>query len=778
MPVGTISLKYTVKDFPYRKSYDTRVNVKDTIEFLRLSTVFNENGVGLSYLNSPAISPERNILIKDESDLQEGNSRKLIKEVEYFSDSFITSFANFYITDIVKVVDSEEVPLYFYHKIETLNIANLEVLDAELNPVDPELWDFYDETATLSEDRRGIYTNLQCSLDSRSSEYELFYVRYRDNDTNEVILHLLDSKPFYRQASFFSDRRKREFVITQLGDQYQVDVIFDSLNYSPTGVVGQQRYYVKGRDRGKIYIEQPSNSIPTQRWNLRISPGDLGMNGRRYWVPEYYTQIYSPTFPYRLQKEREVRLLETNLLRADLFPIVNLGIPGFYLYISVEDTEGTVIRAFTNDPDADTFVTKSGFVTDIFYEKDMIESVSENSGFIKLRDRIPSDSKVFLTYRYTENYFVYTDLLVNPSLNPDILGKTILMYVKPDVNGSENGVEHLIADDTGAILEASQTDTYRSFDGTATSGTVSTLEDTELPAEDFFTGFELEILSGLNAGVKVQITGYNTISKIMTVADVLPNPIEAGTTYRVVKKVKDYSTNDATLGQTYNYMGWESFALTNAYLKLGDVFVIQDLSISDVESFDSRILGGGVSESEEEAALQLQDEARWYWDIGNHDGTSYPGMGAILVELPRYILKELGGSFERDQVKDIVIRHMADGSYPVIKYYDKSTEIIDLVPGDMQVYVKWDLIDASEYRIYIGNSPDNLSLFQTQPGTRNDALLEGLENDKIYYIQIEPVVGGRVRLRSRIKSFVPFNFSTSLPPIKYDEGKYLGGTYA
>lgn len=776
MPVGTISLKYTTKNFPIEKSYDTRVNVKDTIEYLRFSTVFDDNAVGLAFIDAPSISVDDNILISDSASEIAENSRQIKTEIEYLSDSFITPFASFYITDVTKMVDGEEVPMYLWHDLTNYpNISRLEVLDGALNPVDDKLWEYIDETATLGDDRRGIYTNLECSIDRRSSNYEVFYVRFRNDDTSEIETVLLNSAPFYSQASFLSDRRNREFIVSALGGEYQVDVVFDSLNFSPTGVTGQQRYFLKDRDKGKIYIEKPAASLVTQRWNLRVSPGDFGRNGRRYWVPEYYTQLFSPAFPFRLEKEREVLVLDGNILYTDLYPISNIGIEGFYLYIIIKDNKGAVQRAITNDPDADTYITKQGFVTDVFYEKDIIESVSDESGFIKLKERIPSGLRAFLTYRYEENFFTYEDLSVNPSINPEILGKRIIMYALPDA--SDRAVHHLITDNQGVIQEASETDRYKSFEGTATSGSTSGLTDPELPAEDFFTGFEIEILSGLNSGIKVQIAGYDIATKTITFADTLPNAIEQGTNFIVLKKVENYSTTDNTLGQTYNYTGWEGFATAGFYMKLADVFVIQNLNISDIQSFDSRIAGGGLKDEQESAGLQLQDEARWYWDIGNFDGTPYPGMGSILIELPRYLLKELGGPFERGQVREIVMKHIGEGSYPVIRYYDESTEINDIEPGDGQVYVKWDLIDANQYNIYLGNSPDNLFLVQSQPGTRNEATLTELENNKIYYIQIEPIVGGIARLRSRTISFMPFNFSNTLPPIKYNEGLFSGGTY-
>jgi hypothetical protein len=776
MPIGTISLKYTTKNFPIKKRFDTRVNIKDTIEYLRFSTVFNNNGVGVAFIDSPKNSVENNILIKDTSVEDARNSRKLKKEQELLEDSFLLDFASFYITDIAKTVDGEEVPLYFWHDLSLEgNISKIEILDANKAPVKQSLHEYYDESVTLGETRRGVYTNLQCKIDKRENSYEAYYIRYLKEDTNEIEVRLLDARPFYSQASFLSERTNREYTLNQIGGNYEVDVIFDSLNYSPTGLPSLQRFFIQARDKTSVFVEKPAASLVTQRWNLRISPGDFIKEGRRYWVPEYYTQLYSPTIPFRLEKERELTVLGGDILYTDLFPIANLEIEGFFLYVIVKDETGAVTKAFTNDPDADTYITKLGFVTDVFYEKDVVDSISSASGFIKLNQKLTSQEKVFMTYRYEENYFTYSGLSVNPSISAEILGKRIVMYCKPDE--SARSVHHVIANDSGVILESSDSPLFKSFSGTIQSGSSQGFIDEELGDTDYYSGFEIEFLSGENSGIRTKITAFDGLSFSIAISDTLPTPLLEGDLYRVIKKVADYDSPNSITTGTHSYIGLEGYSTSNYHIKLADVYVIQNLNVDDITSFDSRILGGGLKESQESAGLQLQDEGRWYWDIGNFDGTPYPGMGAVLVRLPRYILKELGGAFEREQVEQIVRRHIADGSYPVIRYYDKSTEIKRIIPGDKVAYLEWDLIDASTYNIYVGNSSDNLFLYASQPGTRNEIDITNLENNKIYYVQVEPIVGGRARLRSKTVSFVPFNYSTLLPSIKYGDGVLAGGTY-
>ena len=516
--------------------------------------------------------------------------------------------------------------------------------------------------------------------------------------------------------------------------------------------------------------------MPTERWYLRVTPGDIKNSGNRYWIPEYYTQLYNPVFPYRSVQEKEGLLVERDLIYTDLFPIANLGISGFFIEIIVKNKEGGVVRAITNNPDADTYVTKSGFVTDIFYEKDVISSISSNSGFIRLKEDIDPGLRVFLNYRYEENFLTYDAISVNPSINPDILGKRIIVYCKPEQ--SERAIHHLVVQESGLIERSSETPRLETVIGTIDSGTPSSFIDSNLATEDdYYSGYELEILSGDNSGRRVKILAYNKFDQEIFLEDPLPEILVEGTLYRINKNINSYQITDPVIGQTYNYLGWEDEAQLQADIKLADVYVIQTVVIDDISEYDARVLGGGIKEDSVNDALSLQDEVRWYWDIGNFDGDPYPGMGSILVELPRYILKELDGPFTREQVEEIVVKHMGDGSYPLITYYDSSTEITNIETGNGFVEIDWRLITANKYNIYLGNSADNLAFIKEEPGTRSTTRIEGLDNNKQYYIQIEPVVGGIKRLRSRALSFIPFDYAELDPPIQYDRGLYQGGTY-
>lgn len=768
MPIGSVSFNYTLNNHSIEKKFDTRINVKDEIEFLRLGSRYANQSLGVSYISSPKINTKKNILIIDKSNVISRNSKESIEEEEFRVDDIIIDYAGFHITDVVKNTDGVDTPLYYWHDLSHVqNISNIELLNEDKLPVSKTLWSYYDESATIGYSKKGIYTNLICNI--KEEVYEIYYVRYKNLDNQLVIESLLDSRIFYQQASYSSSSEKREYTITQVGNSYSVKVGFDSYNKSPTPSTDSQRFWFKRRKQSKISVEAPALGGMQDRWNFKITPGDFFYNGKKYWVPEYYTQLFNPAFPYRVIKEQKATRINSSLFHLDINPISNLGIQEFYFYIVVKKEDGAITHAFTDDPDSDTYITKQGFVSDIFYEKNAIKSVSSNSGFFQLDRDIEEGSNVYASYRYVERYYSYDDLSVNPNINPDILGKKIIFYMVP--NASSRGVHHLVIDNDDSILESSETQGYTNFNGIAAGGSQNTLSDPNLSESDFYSGYEIELLSGPNSGFKTKISGYNSLLKTLSLTNSAGQDIEKETVYRIIKKVSSYNSSG------YFYGGWESLAQGRFYLIIAEAFILQTLSIPDIELLDTRILGGGIAKEQIGSAIKLQNESEWYWDLGNWDGKAYPGMGTIVVNLPRYILKELGGEFGREQVEEIVKRHTSSGSFIIIEYYDESTEILNITPRDKEAYLEWRLINANYYDIYLGNSPDNLQKYSSEPGTRTSITLKNLENDKNYYVQIVPIVGGISRLGSKILGFMPFNYSSSLPSMKYGEKEFGNGSY-
>lgn len=786
MSLGRTGFKYSINNFPVQKDYDVRINIREDLNYLRYGSFFGLQNVGISFLDSEPINIYDNLILKDLTSSIPENSPLIFSEETLSVQGFDVSNAKFLISDVFKTDSGgETTTLYFRHNLTNYpSISNVELLDGNYIPINNDLYSYFDEEVVLGFPFKSLYTNLESVFNSADRTYTIYYVRFRDDTSGEFITELLNAKPFYQSSGFSTPATKRSYTITPDINKSNVVVHFDSKTYSPTPLPNSHRFSVKTEGDNRVSVVLPPDLPPEEKWYLRINPGEFFKNttsgDARYYVPEYSTQLFSPVPPFKLLVEKNTRIINSRLLYVEPGPIANLEADGFYLYIAIRDRFGKTIRALTNDPTAGVYSTPGGVITEIFYEKTAIKSVSEHDGFINLSTDIPEDAEAKITYRYREEFYSYRGVSVNSTINPSVLNNRIVIYIKPQFSTVLfKTIFHLLIDESDLILESSEAFSFKTIRGTAITGTLNTLIDEDLSESDIYTGFELEILSGQNAGRKLKITSYNGIAKEITVGFNYLQIIEPGVQYRINKKFKDYSHQDPETSTVFNYNGWETVYLNapNHYILLADIFAIQTIAPDDISTSDIRIRGGGIREDQVENSLKLQDEVQWYWDIGYWDGQAYPGMGAMLVQLPREILKEVGGNFSREQVEDIVERHIGSGVYPLIRYYDKSTKIIRVQPGDQKIFIEWIDVEASSYNIYLGQNPDQMPLFRSVAGVITSFEFTELENDKAYYMMVESVVGGIAQLPSRTVFAIPFNPVTNKAPAIYGETTYSGGTY-
>lgn len=512
----------------------------------------------------------------------------------------------------------------------------------------------------------------------------------------------------------------------------------------------------------------------------------------RYYIPEWESQVFSPVRPFKLKSNHPAFVLNSRLIYVEPGNIANLQLQGFYVEIVQLDTEGNVVRALTNNPTADAYITSRGTTTDIFFIKDAIQSINEADGFVRLSVDIDPLLETRITYRYTEEYLEYSDLEVNPSLNPVLHDRKAIVYLKPELSRItlagvttstlDKSIYYLILDKADNIVSASENTNFESFEGTADSGTTTTLVDSSLADTDNYTGFEILILSGPNTGRRLKVDSYNTATKTLTVSGdtAWVSAITSGVRYRINRKYDSYSVTDPVTSSVISFVGWKEIHTVHPdfSLILAEVRPNNTTSIDGLGLLDIRVRGGGIADTKVNLALGAQSQATWYWDLGSWDGRSYPGMGALLVELPRSILQERGGAFTPKQVQDIVYKHMADGYYPLIRYYDRSTNITLASPqGNGKVYLEWLAVGADEYKISYGLNPLNLNLEETVDGEETSFFIENLESNKIYYFSVTAYFGSEEQYPSRLASVVPYSLSAIKPPATYGVDLYGEGSY-
>ncbi len=570
-------------------------------------------------------------------------------------------------------------------------------------------------------------------------------------------------------------------------DLTKASVVANSLEVEVDGVPTEA--YTFSQQTGPSDTDQiVFDSAPALGEEIKVSFG-FDPQAAKYYIPEWDNQIFSPVRPYKSLLEHRAFVLDKRLVYVEPNPVSNLGITGFYVYIMQQNIMGEVSKAITNDPDADVYTTLKGNVTDVFFIKDAIESIAENDGFIRLNVDLDPDLDTYITYRYSEDWYVYKGVETNPALNPEIRDRKIVVYLKPELsrfnltgkitNSISTATYHLIVDNADNIVGANEDVYFKTYESESDSGGLNYLIDSTLASTDVYTDSELEIISGPNSGRRLQIIAYDISLKKVTVAANYVQAIGSNIKYRINKKFFSYQVFDPLSATIFEYQGWDEIYRAHPHFNiiLAEVRPVNTIAINDLKLQDIRVRGGGIQSPIVGKARNVQREVDWYWDLGHWDGKSYPGMAALLIELPRAILQERGGDFTREQVRQIVHRHLADGYYPLIIYYDRSTEILHLDPSDSTVLVSWLDIGADSYKIYYGNSFNLLTNTVDVSGETSVSIVD-LENNKPYYFKVEAYIDGIPSFSSRIAVAVPFDLAVVKDPAVYGEALFEDGVYS
>ena len=155
-----MTINYATKGLKEKSQFDSRVNIKDTVEYLRFSTSFEKSTVGISYVSAPGINVSENVLINDVSHDIDKNSLEGQRDFLKLTDTFSLDYGVFWVSDIFIEKDGEDIPLYLWHDLSHVsNISDIQILDSSFSPISRNEWLFLDETSKLGEERRGIYTN-------------------------------------------------------------------------------------------------------------------------------------------------------------------------------------------------------------------------------------------------------------------------------------------------------------------------------------------------------------------------------------------------------------------------------------------------------------------------------------------------------------------------------------------------------------------------------------------------------------------------------------------
>jgi hypothetical protein len=707
-------------DKPTRQ-VDTHQSVKKPLYYMRFNTYLPDDAVKLAYAAVDDIEADDNIVAIDRSIAAPENSPEFIVGEESFVDDDYTSFyRNILITDVyTEEIPSQPIkPLFYRHLLDgDVDTASIYVLDSSFNRINTNTYRIvehpeYTEAGVLTGDTEsvGVYNDLQNSFDDDTGELVAYYVQYVDTSgvTRTV---LLNNQEVYREATFDDINWTtlqlktwvKAYLVRQVGNNYEFTL--------PTNT----SYTVRFEENIRLRVEKPvvdSNELP---WFVRITNGAfthvLGTDLFDYHVPEFSDQQFNPVEPYKFVLGEEITKVGAGLVQLKHAPTALADLPAD---IIIEDRDGTVLHALTtNTLKVGTEYYQEGVATGAIWNSEKILSYDSRSGLVQLDVVLKDYYNMTATYYYTEEYYEFTLVDLNPLINTDVLENFYVIYLVPEVAanaGLENAIHYLKVGRDGLVKDCSQDEISSEVIGLPygrpiPGGSASTSTDDSGNAVGAL-GHEFMVYSGATTG-KYDFLREHTLE-----------------------------APDGFPGAEYPSAG-----RGGRYLVLAELSVVHQTSVNDTVILDDRQRGGGIKDDYDEEAKLLNPEVAWYGDIGLGGGIPYPGKSSVIVRLPHCLLDTYGGPFTETEINEIVKRHMAFGHYPVIEYYGIVPDLsIQGVSDEGKLTVYWPS-EGSEctYNVYYGTGgrfeQHNTSPVADDPAG-NTYTLEGLIAGLTYHIYV------------------------------------------
>lgn len=501
-----------------------------------------------------------------------------------------------------------------------------------------------------------LYTDLINTLDDT---YTLVYMSGR----NEV-RRLLSVEPLFTKVNTDPEAYQYSLVANPGGDNRWLIVVED----------GNLEYSVKNVGTTKIYIKHPIQvTSQADPWYVQITNGYFKriQNGNvyEYYLPEYISQSWKPSYPYKLQVLEKPIFVDNNMLRLKQTPLAKFDdsdeLKTLHIYVR-RSTDRTIHDPSTGSNDVNALINAAGLSTStavasaalalttpdwtaIGWQELEIEDIDRNSGLVKisgLEGTLPDgsafnskDNAIYTTdeivacYYYIEEEYTFNKINFNPLANRTLLGGGISVYLKPARAYGYPGIE--TATLNGYSISFANTVEWLRFDA-----------DENI----------VESSTGL-----VPVGTGNTVDAFYATSNVDNIPQEE---------------HDQT-----------------KFIELARIFISPSSTIRDITDenlVDTRILGGGLFEPLPQDIVDIiEGNTFGMYRFRHWEGATFPGNSTVIIQLPIEKLTSLATKTPEiieATMRDLVTvckKHTAAGVMPIVRFYNHTTgAIVDTVLDD------------------------------------------------------------------------------------------------
>jgi len=651
-----------------------------------------ETSVPIAYYESEELDSWKNLQIVDASHTVAANvfehSGTDTGWMEIYSMSFTSQYKEVAVTNILGTdTFGRRRPIFFRHVLpkNTIEVSLNVVTDGAVK----EITSGYIVDVNTS-DKDVVYTNYKNFFNPDTGAYRLYFISSVQEDpaTGDVATshEMLNPVPVAREATW-------EDVILEGANYGKVTTAYplytreeNSSGYT-FHMNGGGTWYMKPIEASTIKPLMPFGRDPEDAWHLRFTNGSFTavVNGslRRYSLPEYDRQAFSPYKPYIYSPYRKMLWVNRSTLVATRNDLAISPDDKMHFQLFILDEDDVLIRVITTDSSLDGTRYSD---TDVFIEGDAISSWDNKGGFVSLGVEIDPNWNFYATYYYEASDYEHTGITLNPLQNKRALDYMWVYYMIPNIDSDDKAIHVLGVDKDGVIAYASQ---------------------------------------GL---------GRSHPNFQLTEADGTANPSTLiGTQYRSVS-----NTNTFVHNYTANYSN------SHGYCILAEVLVLDNAVTEDSFVVDVRRDGNVIKEEYFEDAIRTNQRVLQSRLGYGATGQEFPQNTVMLIRAPITLLEEFGGVLSPTRAEELLNSYIPQMGYGVIHWSYPQVELTgqSLLATQAELNMTWEGPDLT-YNIYRRQNPlDEWALITAivSPAEGNVTYTDtALSSGEIYYYGVRVV---------------------------------------
>ena len=650
-------------------------HVHKRIETFMYLDDIKSSAVSLDYFESPEIDSKYNLFIADRSHQVAANSLRKIDSRNGFEKISSSAYSSPYSTVLITnrtFIDefNKERPLFYKH------ILHESTVSVQLEIVQSGNLAIVDTGYVYEKDTHIIYTNYHNFFDQETGTYKLYFLT-STLSTGAQVRELLNPVSVVREATW-------EDIDLVTGDLY-VDRAVYSKEKNTSGYTYyfsiNDTWWVKPEMKSLIRVRPPAGRKSDDPWYLRITNGDISVvensASRRYWLPEYLTQPYQPSFPYIFSPYDKMLFVADRVLSATRGSLAIDPDDNRNITIYIYDFEGNLLKVWTTN---ETLNGARFSNTSVFYESNKILSWDNESGIVCLTESILPAWQFFAEYTYAADDLEYTALNLNPVYNKSLLNQSIIFYIVPNADQDDRGLHYLLVEADGRISYCSQS-----------------------------LGFSYPNLQLLNSDGT-----YNS---------------------QTVIGMKYISESDVDTFITEYSAGYEN---SFAYLVLAEINVLDRSLASKAKIYDVRTEGDALISRDQATFIKNPRALHSVYGYGE-DGGIVPFNNVVVIQAPLTLLTAYGGNLEEDKASGLLHKYLVAGTYPIIEWTYPWSEVSCDVSVESIVTISWTWegpdCDYLLYRRFNPNSEWELiyEVSAVSPGTMTYTDTDLVSGDAVYY---------------------------------------------